>query len=221
MEIFQDRKEAGKELGERLKKYKSENPIILAIPRGGVVVGYEVARILKAPLDVIIARKIGAPMQEELGIGAIAEGDIEVLDKRLIRNLQIPRDAVKGIIAKEKREIERRKSLYRENRPIMNLQNRTVILVDDGLATGVSARAAIEAIKKLKPKKIIFASPVCAKDTVKDMGKSVDEPFCILTPSYFNSVGAWYQNFDQVTDQEVKELLSSSQNLKSKATFER
>lgn len=208
MQDFQDRKEAGRRLGKILKKFKLENPIVLAIPRGGVMVGYEVAKILKAPLDVIIARKVGVPSQPELGMGAVAEGGIEILDRELIKNLQIPKDAVERTIAEENSEIERRKSLYRDNKSIINIRDRVVILVDDGLATGVSARAAINSLKKLKPKKIIFAAPVCAKDTVKEMKNSVDGLFCILTPSEFSSVGLWYQNFDQVTDEEVKELLT-------------
>ncbi|MEK7517170.1 MAG: phosphoribosyltransferase [Patescibacteria group bacterium] len=208
MEIFQNREEAGRKLGESLEKHKFENPIIIAIPRGGVVVGYEVAKILKASLDVVIARKIGVPYQPELGMGAVAEGDVEILDKDLIRKLQIPKNLVNEVIVREKKEIERRKSLYREDRPILNIENRIVILVDDGLATGVSAKAAIKQLRKLKPKKIIFASPVCAKDTAENMKHLVDGLFCLFTSAVFNSVGAWYQSFDQVTDEEVKELLN-------------
>lgn len=208
MQDFQDRKEAGRKLGKILKKLKLENPIVLAIPRGGVVIGFEVAKILKAPLDVIIARKIGVPSQPELGMGAVAEEGVEILDKELIKSLLIPKHLVNEVIVKEKAEIERRKDLYRENKPIINLTDRVVILVDDGLATGVSAKAAIKSVRKLKPKKIIFAAPVCARDTVKKMKNSVDGLFCILTPSEFSSVGLWYQNFDQVTDEEVKELLN-------------
>lgn len=212
MKIFKNREEAGRTLGESLKRYKFENPVILAIPRGGVVIGYEVANIIKASLDVIVVRKIGAPTQPELGIGAVAEGGIEILDKELIKSLRIPKNSVSEVIVREKNEIERRKSLYRGGRPMLDVKNRIVILIDDGLATGVSARAAISVVRKLKPKKIIFASPVCAKDTVKNMKHLVDGLFCILTPSYFSSVGLWYQNFDQVTDEEVSKLLKSSRN---------
>jgi|SRR3989344_5149357 len=208
MRIFENRRRAGRRLGESLKKYKSESPVVLAIPRGGVVVGYEVAKILKAPLDVIISRKVGVPFQEELGMGAVAEGGVEILDKALIKGMRIPKKSVDEVIAKEKKEIERRRSLYRGNKPIVNIENRIVILVDDGLATGVSARAAIKSLKKLKPKKIIFAAPVCAKESAENMRSLVDEFFCLLTPSGFSSVGLWYQNFEQVEDEEVKELLS-------------
>lgn len=194
-------------LGESLKKFKKESPIILAIPRGGVVVGYEVSRILNAPLDVIIARKVGVPFQPELGMGAVAEGGVEILDKDLIRSMSIPKKLVDEVIDREKKEIERRKSLYRNNKPIIDIENRVVILVDDGMATGVSAKAAVKSLKKLKPKKIIFASPVCAKDSVGEMKNLVDVLCCLLTPSEFSSVGLWYQNFEQVTDEEVKELL--------------
>lgn len=209
MQNFEDRREAGRRLGEGLRKYKSENPIILAIPRGGVVVGYEVAKILKAPLDIIIARKIGVPFQPELGMGAVAEGDVEILDEKLIKTLKIPKKSVDEAIEKERKEIQRRISLYRNNKAHIDVRNRIVIIVDDGLATGVSAKAAIKSIKKLKAKKIIFASPVCAKDTLRDMKHLVDDFICLLTPSEFSSVGLWYQNFDQVTDEEVKELLIS------------
>lgn len=211
-EVFRDRKEAGRRLGKSLKKYQSENPIVLVIPRGGVVVGREVSKILKAPLDVIIARKVGVPSQPELGMGAVAEGGIEILDKDMIKSLQIPRSLMNEVIAKEKSEIERRKSLYRENKPIINLKNRVVILVDDGLATGVSAEAAVKSLKKLNPKKIIFAAPVCAKESVKNMRDLADEVCCLLTPSGFSAVGNWYQNFDQVTDEEVKEILRNSRS---------
>lgn len=212
MRNFQDRKEAGRRLGKILKKYKFESPIILAIPRGGVVVGFEVAKLLKAPLDVIIARKVGVPTQPELGMGAVAEGGVKILDKDLIEQIRIPRGSVNEVIAKERAEIKRRRSLYRGNKPITNIENRVVILVDDGLATGVSARAAIESIKKLRPKKIIFAAPVCAKESEQNLRHLVDELFCILIPPGFDSVGRWYQNFDQVTDEEVKELLKSYRN---------
>lgn len=208
MENFQDRREAGRRLGEGLKKYKLKSPIVLAIPRGGVVVGYEVAKILKAPLDVIIARKIGVPSQPELGMGAVAEGGVKILDKDIIEQMRIPIGSVNEVIVKEKAEIKRRRGLYRGNKSMANIENRVVILVDDGLATGVSARAAIRSLRKLKPKKIIFASPVCARESAENMRSLVDGLFCLLTPSGFDSVGTWYQNFEQVTDDEVKRLLA-------------
>lgn len=210
MQIFKDRQEAGRKLGESLNKYQSENPIVLSIPRGGVVTGFEVAKLLKAPLDMIIVRKVGVPSQPELGMGAVAEGNIEILDKDMIKSLRIPKDLVDEVVLKEKAEIERRKNLYRYNKPIIDVKDRFVILVDDGLATGISARAAIESLKKLKPKKIIFAAPVCAKESVKSMKNLVDEVYCMLTPSGFSAVGNWYQNFDQVADEEVKEMLRNS-----------
>lgn len=213
MKNFEDRKEAGRRLGESLRKYKFEKPIILAIPRGGVLVGYEVAKALDAPFDVIISRKIGVPYQPELGMGAVAEGNIEILDKKLIKSLRIPKNLINEIIIRERAEIDRRKKLYRGNKPMINMENKVVILVDDGLATGVSAKAAITRIKKLRPKKIIFASPVCAQDSLKSMKHYVDEIFCISTPSGFDSVGKWYTNFEQVTDEEVKSLLKESSNL--------
>lgn len=206
LKLFEDRKEAGRKLAKRLEKYRKEKPVILALPRGGVPVGYEIAKTFKLPFDVIIVRKIGSPNQPELGIGAVAEGNVEILDKKAIKLLGLNKDAISEIIAREKNEIERRKKIYRENKPLINIKSKTVILVDDGLATGITAKAAILAIKKLKPKKIIFASPVCAFDSLKNI-ENVDEIQCILTPHEFNAVGSWYKNFDQVTDEEVKNLL--------------
>lgn len=213
MKNFEDRKEAGRRLGQSLRKYKFEKPIILAIPRGGVVIGSEVAKTLKAPLDVIIARKIGVPSQQELGMGAVAEGGIEILDKKLIKSLRIPKNLINEIIMKERAEIERRKAVYRGDRPMINIENRVVILVDDGLATGVSAKAAIMRIKKLNPRKIILAAPVCAFDSARDIKRLVDELVCLVTPPEFNAVGTWYTNFKQVTDEKVKSLLKESLNL--------
>lgn len=206
MKLFEDRAEAGRRLGERLKEYKIENPIVIAMPRGGVPVGFEVAKILKAPLGVVISRKLGAPQQPELGIGAIAEGNIEVLDKELIRTLKVSESELNVLIRREKLEILRRKKLYRGKKDL-NFKNKTAILIDDGIATGITAKATIEAVKKLKPKKIIFAVPVCPDDSIKDFEVLADEFICLYAPAKFDSVGAWYNNFDQVTDQEVAGLL--------------
>ncbi|MBI2049492.1 phosphoribosyltransferase [Candidatus Roizmanbacteria bacterium] len=210
MKLFENREEAGRTLGKRLKKFKIEAPIILAMPRGGVPVGFEVAKILKCPLDVIIARKIGAPNQPELGIGAIAEGNVKIWDREILKIVNEPKNVLDKIVDLEKREVERRKNLYRNYRPIVDVCDKTVILVDDGVATGITAKASIYAIKKLNPKKIIFASPVCSRDSVKDIKHMVDNILCLMTPEEFNSVGQWYENFDQTTDEEVKNLLKEN-----------
>lgn len=210
MKSFKDRTGAGRRLGERLKKFKIEDPVVLAMPRGGVPVGFEIAKILKAPLDVVIARKIGAPYQPELGIGAIAEGNIKIWERQILDSVKAPENILNKIVSSEKRELERRKNLYREKRPIINVGNKNVILVDDGVATGITAKATIKAIKKLNPKKIIFATPVCAKDSVKNIRRLVDEFLYLMAPLEFNSVGQWYENFEQVTDKEVKNILEES-----------
>lgn len=208
MKLFEDRKEAGEKLAKALGKLKIKDPVILAVPRGGVPVGVEIAKTLKAPLDIIIARKLGAPAQEELGIGAIAERNIEILDKKLIRVLKVPKSILLDIVSKEKAEIKRRKFLYRKGRPIIDINGKTVILVDDGVATGITARAAILSVRKLKPKKIIFASPVCSFESVKDLRQLTDELLCLYVVKEFDSVGVWYDNFEQVKDEEVIDRLT-------------
>ncbi len=210
MMLFKDRIEAGRMLGEELKKLKIENPVVLAMPRGGVPVGFEIAKILNASLDVIIARKIGAPNQKELGIGAIAEDDIKVWDQEILNVVKPQKAILNKIVKTEQKELERRKNLYRDGKPIIRLRGKTVILVDDGVATGITAVATINAIRKLKPKKIIFAAPTCAKDSVLHLKPLVDDFLCLITPSEFQSVGQWYDNFEQVTDEEVKDILKKN-----------
>jgi putative phosphoribosyl transferase len=208
--IFKNRQRAGKLLASHLIQFKHLNLIILALPRGGVPIGFEVARILKAPLDIFNVRKIGAPNNAEFGIGAVSEENVQVLDKPTIKLLKISEKELEKIIEKEKVELKRRIDIYRDGKPFCLLKNRTVILVDDGLATGVTVRAAIVAIKKHKPKQIILAFPVCAYEAVPKLSCLVDNIICVTKPVNLSSIGSWYQNFDQISDEKVIELLKRS-----------
>ncbi len=205
--VFDDRRDAGIRLAEALLAYAEKNTLVLALPRGGVVVAFEVAVALRAPLDVIVARKIGAPGQPELGIGAIAPGEVLIYDEFLVRYLGISSKELERLAQAETVEMERRLKHYRGDRPYPTFEGRTVILVDDGLATGVTARAAIRAIRKQKPQRLILAVPVCASETANKIRNEVDDFLCLHTPSDFRAVGLWYRNFDQTSDEEVVELL--------------
>lgn len=208
--FFKDRYDAGRNLAAELIKFKDENPVIVALPRGGVVIGFEVAKLLKAPLDVIVARKIGAPFYPELGIGAIAPNGIKILDKNLIKSLNVSERALEEIIAQETIEMKRRSELYRENATITDLAGKTVIVVDDGLATGISAKASIMSIKGMFPKRIILAIPVSPPDTANEFRKNVDEFICLHEPQEFYAVGAFYEDFRQISDDEVILLLKEA-----------
>lgn len=201
--MFQDRQDAGRQLALRLARYRAENPIVLAIPRGGVVIGYEVAHALEAPLEVIVVRKLGAPGNPEFGIGAIGPNGVRVLDRDTIEYLQVSPAELEHTIAAQKVEMERRIHLFCGDKPLPEVRDRTVILVDDGLATGVTAKAAIEVIRKQHPKRLVFAVPVSSEDVAEAFRSEVDELICLETPTYFRAVGLWYQDFDQVSDQEV------------------
>ena len=205
--MFRDRVEAGEKLREKLLVYKKDHPVILAIPRGGVSVAFVAAKTLRAVMDIFVVRKIGAPHNPEFGIGAICEGGIMYLNRQAIVRLDISQQDLLEIIKKEEMEVERRAKLYRGGRPLISIKNRTVILIDDGLATGVTARAAIRAIKQMKPKKLIFAAPVCAKDTLISLSRKVTSAVCITTPNDLQSIGSYYRNFNQVADEEVIGLL--------------
>lgn len=205
--IYKDRQDAGQMLAEKLIKYSKDKPIIVALPRGGVVLGYEVAKKLNAPLDVIVARKIGAPLHPEFGIGAIAPNGIHILNVDLIKSMGVKDNELEKIIERETKEMNRRLELYREDLPPLDLNNKTVIVVDDGLATGVSTKAAILSIKQMNPKKIILAVPVSPMDTADKFRKEVDDFICLNEPAVFYAVGAYYENFDQTTDDEVIALL--------------
>lgn len=208
--MFEDRVEAGRMLTQLLMRYKNDDSIIFTLPRGGVVVGYEIAKEMDIPLDVLISRKIGAPSNPEFGIGAVSEGNVVLLNDQVIKSLDISKDKLEELIDIEREEVKRRIKLYRNNRPVIPTYLKTVILVDDGLATGVTAEAAIESIKKLKPKQIIFASPICSYQTSKILAKEVDSVVCIMTPHDLEAIGNYYRNFSQVSEEEVLEIIKQN-----------
>lgn len=204
---FKDRQEAGRQLADRLLEYRDEDPVVLALPRGGVPVAAEVASALGASLDVLVARKIGAPGQPELGIGAIAEEGARVVDERTTGVLGLVDSDLEDKIAEEQRELARRVRDYRGDRPLPPMTGRTVILVDDGLATGVSARAALRALRQLDAGRVVLAVPVCPPATAESMRSEADEVVVLDTPADFVAVGQWYVDFAQTTDQEVLDVL--------------
>jgi len=187
--------------------------VVLALPRGGVPVGYEVAKALNAPLDVFVVRKLGVPGQEELAMGAIASGGVRVVNERLVQALGIPDEVVDAIAAEEERELQRREREYREGRSPVDVTGRSVILVDDGLATGSSMRVAAQALKAKNPTRIIVAVPVASPQTCEQFQSEVDQVICAVTPEPFWAVGQWYRDFSQTSDQEVRDLLRRAASL--------
>ena len=204
---FRDREDAGRRLAERLAGYRDEGPVVLALPRGGVPVGYEISRTLGTPLDVFVARKLGAPDQPELGIGAAAQGGVRVLNEDALEALAIPEGYIARAAEEETAEIERRLELLRGERPEPEVRGRTAILVDDGLATGVTARAAVAALRSHDPRRLVLAVPVCAAQTAKIPRSEVDELVCLEAPADLGAIGLWYEDFYQVPDEEVVGLL--------------
>jgi predicted phosphoribosyltransferase len=209
--LFRDRTEAGRMLADRLKKYAGKpDVIVLALPRGGVPVAYEVARALHAPLDVFVVRKLGIPGHEELAMGAVATGGVRVLNDQAVRGLGIPEYVIDAVANWERQELQRRERLYRGDRPPPDVRGKTVILVDDGLATGSTMLAAVQALRQQGPARIVVAVPVASPDTCELLKAYVDEVVCAATPEPFYAVGLWYQDFSQTTDEEVRELLAQS-----------
>lgn len=208
---FADRAEGGRHLAATLTRY-ADNPQIevLALPRGGVPVGYEVARALHAPLDVFLVRKLGVPGHEELAMGAIASGDVLVMNQEVVQALGIPESAIERVIEKERLELERRETLYRGERPPPPIENRIIVLVDDGLATGTTMRAAVAALRLLHPARIVVAVPAAAAQTCEELRAEADEVVCAITPDPFYAVGLWYDDFSQTTDNEVRDLLQGA-----------
>ncbi len=212
MAVFKDREEAGRKLAQELSDYQAkDNVIVLGLPRGGVPIAYKVAQFLNVPLDVFLVRKLGLPGQPELAMGAIASGDVKVMNNSVLRRSGIAKNRIEKVVQGEKEELERREKAYRGTRPNIKLENKIVILVDDGLATGASMRAAIRALKESNPQKIIMAIPTAPEDTFRDLKSSVDEAVCLTTPSPFWGVGGSYQNFSQISNQEVRRYLKNSQ----------
>jgi predicted phosphoribosyltransferase len=208
--IFADRADAGKQLAVRLAAYAGADTRVLALPRGGVPVGFQVARGLGSPLDVFVVRKLGAPGREELALGAIASGGIKVLNWETIEALGVTGATVDDIARRESLELERREEAYRRGHPPQDVRGRTVLLVDDGLATGASMYAAVLALRAREPAKIVVAVPVAPQDTVTQLAQYADDVVCIAMPRPFRGVGAWYADFRQVSDEEVTELLNAA-----------
>ena len=208
---YGDRAGAGRALAARLARFTdTPNLLILALPRGGVPVGAEVAKALNAPLDVFVVRKLGSPGHEELAMGAIASGGVRVLNRDVVAMLRIPEDVICAAAARELKEIERRETLYREGRPKPDVRQRSVVLVDDGLATGSTMRAAARALRRLGPDQIVIAAPVGAVETCQELREDADEVICVATPEPFSAVGEWYEDFSQTTDEEVRILLADA-----------
>src|SRR5260370_22809682 len=207
--LFRDRHEAGRLLAAKLAKYADRaDVIVVALPRGGVPVAYEVASALDTPMDVFVVRKLGVPGYEELAMGAVATGGVLVLNDQLVTRLGIPDHVIDVVATREQQELARRERLYRGGRSPPDVRGRTVILVDDGLATGATMHAAIQALRQQQPARIVVAVPTAAPETCEELRAEVDEVICAVTPEPFHSVGVWYRDFSQTTDEEVRELLA-------------
>jgi putative phosphoribosyl transferase len=209
---FKDRQEAGKFLAQKLLKYRDEpNTLVLALPRGGVPVALEVAKALNLPMDLFLVRKLGVPNHEELALGAVATGGVRVLNPKVIETFHVSKAELDAVIDAELKELERRQRAYRPNRPLPQIQDKTVILIDDGLATGATMRAAILALRQKQPKQIVVGVPTAAAETCDEFRNYVDEIVCAIAPEQFYAVGLWYKNFAQVSDEEVHSLLAELQ----------
>jgi putative phosphoribosyl transferase len=217
MSLFADRADAGRKLAEKLNKYAGrDDVVVLALPRGGVPVAFEVARRLQAPLDVFVVRKLGLPGHEELAMGAIASGGIRVLNEEVVNRLSVPDHLIESVAKNEMEELRRREKVYRGERALASVSDRTVILVDDGLATGASMKAAVSGLWALDPYQVVVAVPVAAPETCARFLQLVDEIICLETPEKFFGVGAWYDDFSQTSDEEVRQLLQQAREFSSK-----
>jgi putative phosphoribosyl transferase len=210
MAYFSDRVDAGERLAESLADYKGKNAIVLAIPRGGVVVGYEISKALNLPLDLIIPHKIGAPNNPELAIGAVTEDGTTILDKTLISYMDVPEFFIREETERQKIEIQRRLKMYRQNEPYPNLNGRDVIIVDDGIATGSTMKAALASVKNRRAKTVTIAVPVGPPSTIEELKKQADRVVCPYTPEFFQAIGQFYADFSQTTDEAVIHLLKQS-----------
>lgn len=211
MKRFKDRSHAGKELAERLSKYKDrEDILVLGLPRGGIPVAYEIAKKLDAPLDVLVVRKLGLPYNEEVAFGAIASGGIKVLNEEIVNRARLSKKAMESVVEKEKKELKRRQDQYGSSLGKRDFRGKTIILVDDGIATGATMQAAINGLKQTAAAKVVMAIPTAPQDSLSEIRPMVDDAICIMTPSPFYGVGNWYNRFSQTTDDEVKNLLEKS-----------
>jgi putative phosphoribosyl transferase len=206
-ERFVDRRAAGRALAERLLEVEVDAPVVVALPRGGVPVAYEVARALDAPLDIALVRKLGAPGRPELGVGALGEDGTVIVDRDTIAALGVRRADVEAIVARESVELERRRELYRGDRPAVDVRGREIVLVDDGIATGVTAIAAAQMLRERGASRVVTAVPVCPATAVGHLREQLGELICLTTPPHFGGVGAWYDDFTQTSDDEVIDLL--------------
>ena len=208
---FKNRVHAGQYLAERLTQYAAASAaVVLGLPRGGVVVAHEIAVKLGLPLDIFLVRELGVPGYEELAMGAIASGGVRVMNEDVMRQIRIPDSAVEAVTRREELELKRREVAYRGNRPPLNVEGLTVILVDDGLATGSTMRAAVTALRRQDPKRIIVAVPTASPDVCDEFKAEVDEILCGMTPTPYYAVGAWYEDFSQTTDEEVQQLIQAA-----------
>lgn len=214
LQLFSDRHEAGRQLASQLGDYQGrEDVVVLGLPRGGVPVAYEVASALNAPLDVFLVRKLGVPGHPELAMGAIASGGVRVLNDDVIGWYGLPESEIDRVAADEQEELARREREYRREQTPLDLRGRTVLLVDDGLATGSTMKAAVKAVRTLEPARIVVAVPVGATDTCRELRELADEVVCAHTPEPFSAVGLWYRDFSQTTDDEVRELLEKGRTI--------
>jgi putative phosphoribosyl transferase len=218
---FHNRTEAGQQLAAMLGAYaRRSDVLVLGLPRGGVPVAYEVAHALSAPLDIIVVRKLGVPYEPELAMGAIALGGIRVLNADIVRSLEISPEDIEAVAAEQQRELTRRERLYRGDRPMPDIRGRVVILVDDGIATGATIRAAIVAVRQQQPARIVIAVPVASANTCAELRKEVDELICVLAPEELYGIGLWYEHFPQLSDDDVRGLLTKAWQTGSSATNE-
>jgi putative phosphoribosyl transferase len=211
--MFRDRSDAGRQLADRLMRFKTARPVVLALPRGGVPVGYEIAEALEAPLDIVLVRKIGAPGFEELAIGAIAEGSPmeKIIEAETVAELDVSQDYIDQAIERQTREIERRRIAYRGGRAAIDVGGRTAIVVDDGIATGATMRAALRSVRRRHPARLIMAVPVAAPSTLASLTAEADELVCLAAPDPFDAISLFYAEFHQLRDEEVTELLKRAE----------